>query len=121
LIARRSPRAHSVLQALAKTSAQFEADVGVQHDLVLAAFLQLEPPHPFEVDNDRAVDTEECASVQVLLEFLDCPAHDVRGAAQVQARIKDPGPQRMAVLLQRAVLSRSSCRQYNCLRDFGEV
>jgi hypothetical protein len=37
------------------------------------------------------VDTEECASIQVLLEFLDGPAHDVRGAAQVQARIVSRG------------------------------
>jgi len=36
-------------------------------------------------------------------------------------RGEDPGLQRMAVLLQRAVSSRSSCRQYNRLRDFSEV
>ena len=86
-----SQPAQPILQALAKAAAQFEADLGVQHDLVLAAFLQLESPHPFEVDNDRAVDAEERASVQVLLEILDGPAHDVRGAAQVQARIVSRG------------------------------
>lgn len=49
---RHSLPAQALLQALAKASAQFEADVGVQHDLVLATLLQLETPHPFEVDND---------------------------------------------------------------------
>src|SRR6266702_4698898 len=80
-------RLHALLNQLPEASAQLQADLGFQYDLVLASVLDYQPMNPIEVHDDRAVNATKPLVAQVLLEFQECPTDDVRVTAHMHAGV----------------------------------
>ena len=78
---------HTILQSLAKTSAQPQSNLRIQDDLVVTIVLYFQPTNPIEVHDDRAVNANKLGVTQFPLKLQQRPTHDVRVITHVQAGV----------------------------------